>query len=236
MKKRLSILLIGSIIAVSFAGCNITTGKDSKSKENSTASSVSDTADDNAEENNNADGTDSTDDTADAEDGETVTDSSEEAYNPSGFIEIGYDTVDISDKEAAKANLDLKDIKTFTITSKKELDSFYKENAEKYFLDKVDGGKTFTEVSKEYDDDFYTIYNQVVVIYQYEKDTEVEPEAKLDDKEIKIDIYAKQPESTDKAAYSCMVLRYDKLDAKDAVPKVTLVNQNPIAPEGGEAP
>ena len=229
MKKTLSILLIGSVIAAALAGCNITTNKDNTSKDESSAvldtSSVSDTADNSAEE---------IADTEDVEDGETVTD--QKSLNPSGFIEIGYDTIDISDEEAAKANLDLTETKTFTISSKKELDEFYQENADKYLLDKVDSGKTFQEASKEYDDDFYSIYNQVIIVYQYETDTEAEPEAKVDDKELTIDLYAKQPESADKTAYSCMVLRYDKEDAKDAVPKVTLINQNPIAAEGEEAP
>lgn len=219
MKKQITIILISSVIAMVLCGC--TQQNETTPDKNSSAGSSVSAASENAEE--KEDDKDKEEEKASAQvsvdsDGVVYNDEGEVLSTPSKYISTTQMEFDISDAEMAKANEELK-ISFFT--SKKELDDFYSSNKDKYALDKPDNGSDFKTVTKDLTDDYFTIYNVMVVVQSYDKEKGIEiGDTYKNDNGVVLDIYRDEPASADKAAYTMSIICY----SKDEVSKVPEIN------------
>ena len=213
MKKKLSILLMSSVIAVSFAGCQTDTSDNNASSsvpESSVSASSEDTS---AEESENSENSDTSAD-----------ESSDENIMPEYLSALTSYTILSSDKLNSKSP-DLSEPAVFTVTNSDELDKFYDEYKDTYFLDDVESKFTFTETIETVFGESYLDENDIIIMVQkYDSDYGIEVnEVYVEGSELKIQVYKNTPASADKTAYSCCFMGISKADRADAEPVIVEV-------------
>ena len=227
MKRKLSILLAGSVIAVALAGCGGTQTESSDvsdmSAESSAVSDVSTENSDVSEEN-----VSSSDNTAESS-ADNAAESSE-SEEQSKYIQYSIITADISDEEIENAKTDFSKPTAFTVSSVNELNEFYKNNVKKYSLDKVDTGEDFKSLTADYDDNYFGTYSLVIILTKYKADTETDVGlVTLNNGSLNMDLYAEQPNQNDKTAYTCIITGFESSKIKGAKPVINLINSDGIA-------
>ncbi len=209
MKKQITIFLISSVIAMLLCGCT-QQNETAPDKSSSAGSSVSAASEKAQEEVSSKVSVDS--------EGVVYNEEGEVLSTPSKYISTTQMEFNVSDEAAAKVN---ENLRVSFFTTKKELDDFYSSNKDKYSLDKPESGSDFKTVTKDLTDDYFKVYNVMVVLQSYDKEKELEiGDTYNGDKGVVLDIYRDEPASADKAAYTMNIICY----SKDEVSKAPEIN------------
>lgn len=252
IKKKLSVFVISSVIAVSLAGCgsssaNVSSGEHSDGS--STESSIESNAESSTASNTESNAENSTESSTElsyvessesqpvssdnTEPEESVVVSSDESTESSeSSLEAGqskyltmtvYSTA-VSKKNMTAQSIDLSSPSVTKITDTKELKEFYEKYKTTYSLDDVDSGQPFSDITADFDNNFFADNDVVVIVQTCDSESGVEVgEAYIDNSELKITVCKNEPSSADKTAYNCSVIVLNKADVGSAKPSVEIL-------------
>lgn len=234
MKRKLSILLIGSIIAVSFAGCGNNSPSESKNPESNTSntSSLSSSASsDNSSsaEQNDENGENSSNVSAQVQQSENnENQTSQDGFistNGTQYIDTSAIVVSISNENMAKSTSNLDEPSVYLITSADELSKFYEQYKEDYSLDTVDSGDTFSDTISAFDDEYFKLGALVITVFKYDKTQDSElGEISREGNDLSVLIYAEKPEKAENTAWQLIIGSVSKSDVENSTPKASIVS------------
>lgn len=200
IKKKLSALIISSVIMVLFAGCQ-SDNQQSTSRSSDVGGDYSLVFSD-------------------------VSENNDEKSNESSKVQITYYTV-WSVEPSAKAVLakapDLREPVIFTIKTYDEFLKFYNDNKDKYSLDDVESGVSFADIMKDFDSVLFDENDAFIIIQEYEKNDGIE----FQDIYIngsKLEICVAKKEVSSNAAFNCSIVSVPKGERGNAVPVVSIVS------------
>ncbi len=193
MKKKLSALLISSVIAVSFAGCQPSEPSNTSSANSENQGSVS----------------------SSLQNSESSTDE-EISY----IMEYVVSPVSLSTEKMDSKSLDLSSPVAFTITSSEELENFYNKNKDTYCLDVVESGPTFSDRVNSLEENYFDEGDIIIVIQKYSPESEIEFfDIGTQGNRLIINTQFKKP-SSGKTAYACSLIQITKAERKNAAPVI----------------
>lgn len=241
MKKKLSVLLMSSVIAVACAGCQSDTAADSSDKTSSAAESSVSVSENSTVSSNtevSAENSISVSDDIEIENNISVADDEnfDEIENTetgvdNTFFECAYNSIDISDEKMRLSSIDLSSPAIYTVTTADELKQFYNKNKDTYCLDEVDSGVTFSEATDLCDDMYFEEYDMIIIIQKYNKEDDIDlGDVYVEDSELKINILKTEPSLSD-ASFNCSLVRVAKQDRGDAKPVVVVAPPMEITSE-----
>ena len=249
MKKRLSALLLSGALICSLTAC---TGREyrqdgspvtdtsavSSSDENPSESSSDSAAESDTESTVSAEESTQTDSVSDESSSsqestaessvqqstdESADESTEEASEEVSEYTPEHLSFNISYCELSKEGLDLSSPVLFRASKAGMIGKFYTDNAGKYGLDDVSSGRSFKELSQDFDEAYMEENDVFVIIVKHKADTKAEPPAdvgivSVNNKKLHIEVFAEQPKNNEKAAYTCMLLSLYNSGIKDTEP------------------
>lgn len=232
MKKKLSVILMSSVIAVSCAGCQSAPAAETSDKVSSiseSSTSVSESVSDISSETQNS--LENSMDSYDIENSsvssvQSNTESTDEEGTEQKIItknlEYAFTPIDISDSNMALQSINLKEPAVHTVTTQDELKQFYDKYKTTYSLDEVDSGNPFSEVTKSCNEDYFVENDIIFVVQNYNKDEEIDFDIiYVENSELKITTLRSEPSSTD-SAYTCSLIRVAKNDRGNAKPVIII--------------
>lgn len=219
MKKKLSILLMSSVIAVSLAGCQTDTSS------NSSVSSAPESSSSTSLSSDEASVDESDTSAVEGESSESSDNSLEESsskISAEEYISVLISSATLSTEKWKLKSIDLSEPIVFTITSSDEMDKFYEEYKDTYSLDDVESNLTFSEIIDTVYSDAYFDGNDIIIIIQkYDTDDDIEiNEVYIEDSKLKINVYKNEPSSDEKTGYNCSFVGISKDERGSAEPVI----------------
>lgn len=237
MKRKLSILLISSVIAVSLAGCGSQSSESKPSAEsivsssNSASQTTSDTEKTEETSGNSAIQTENTDNSTqnseESTSSETVT---SENPNEMKFVNTSEFTIDISDEVMAKSSASLEEPAVHILSSKADYDAFCNSYKEEYSLEKSDNGVTFMEKTADFD---FDANSAVVVVIKHDKSSEAELGMIYSEgNTLNVEVYGDKPSSAENAAWNLVIATVSKSDVDGKTGITQFVSMAELEEEG----
>lgn len=214
MKRKLSILLIGSVIAVSLAGCGGSQPAESSGSANENTSSVTSSDSEGTSNSENSQNGESNADTSSENSASESSDDEEIKYIDTNEISVA-----ISAEVMSKSSAKLDEPAVYVITSVDELNKFYNDHKDEYSLDKSDSGDTFKTVSENMDNDYFADTAAVITVIKYDKTAKDEDGAEVgaelgmmyvENKVLTVEVYAEKPADDSSAGWKLIIASGNK--------------------------
>lgn len=229
MKRKLSIIVMTSIIAVACAGCQSDNANNNSQTSLTSENSV--VANESADDNNENSSVVSDSSLTDNDISKLVSDG--EMTPSSKYLEYAYNIIDISNEKTAAGGLDLSNPAIYTITTKDEFTKFYNDYKTSYCLDDVDSGVTFSQATEKCDDDYFSNYDMIIIVQTYDKNDELDYDRiYIENSELKIETLKNEPSSAENTTYACSIIRVEKSMRNNAKPSLVICKPMEIIPEG----